>query len=117
MDKLALNAAIADHVEVLNQYSTNDNTDKKTLAIMIETLLCKFHKKEYFYLAMEKFCCEIHGLDPNELKNGWENHFVKVLNELTFVDHEGLADEIVDNIKSFYKIKSTSTINKTPIEE
>lgn len=105
MDKLTLHLAIADHVEVLNQYSTNNNTDKKLLATMIETLLCKFHKKEYFYLAMEKFLCEIHGMDPNELKIGWENYFPKVLNELTFVDHQDLASEIVENVKAFYKIK------------
>lgn len=105
MDKLALNAAIADHVEVLHQYSTNDNTDKKLLAVMIETLLCKFHKKEYFYLAMEKFCCEYHQLDPNNLKADWDIYFPTVLNELTFVDHKGLADEIVENVKAFYKIK------------
>jgi hypothetical protein len=105
MDKLALNAAIADHVEVLHQYSTNDNTDKNILAIMIERLLCMFNKKEYFYLAMEKFCCEIHNLDPNNLKADWDIYFPAILNERTFVDHKGLADEIVENVKAFYKIK------------
>jgi hypothetical protein len=105
MDKLKLNAVIADNVEVLHQYSTNDNTDKKTLAIMIETLLCKFQKKEYFYLAMEKFCCEIHNLGHNNFKADWDIYFPTILNANTFVDHNNLSNEIVENVKTFYKIK------------
>ena len=36
MDKVTLKNAIADHVEVLHQYSTNENTDKITFGIKPE---------------------------------------------------------------------------------
>jgi hypothetical protein len=106
MDKVALNNAIADHVEVLHQYSTNANTNKVTLCNMIEDLLCKFTKKEYFYLAMEKFLCGYHNLAPENLKTDWDICFANVLNGNTFETHPQLTDQVIVNVKHFYKLKA-----------
>ena len=105
MDKVALNNAIADHVEVLHQYSTNENTNKVTLCNMIEDLLCKFTKKEYFYLAMESFLIGRHGFSPIHLKADWDVNLANVLNWHTFKDHKHLSDQVVINVKQFYKLK------------
>ena len=106
MDKVHLNNAIADHVEVLHQYSTNENTDKISLCNMIEDLLCKFTKKEYFYLAMEKFLCGYHGFAPEYVKADWDINFPNILNWNTFKDQKHLSDQVVINVKQFYKIKT-----------
>ena len=98
MDKVTLKNAIADHVEVLHQYSTNENTDKITL--------CKFTKKEYFYLAMEKFLCDYHKFAPEYVKADWDINFPNILNWNTFKDHKHLSDQVVINVKQFYKIKT-----------
>ena len=105
MDKVHLNNAIADHVEVLHQYSTNANTDKILLCNMIEDLLCKFTKKEYFYLAMERFLCHCHSFAPENTKLDWDINFANVLNANTFESHPHLTDQVVLNVKQFYKLK------------
>jgi hypothetical protein len=106
MDKLQLNNAIKDHVEVLEQYLTNDNTDKKLLRDMIITLLCKFTKKEYFFLAMEHFLCENREHEPHMLKADWDIHLENYLNWNTFAEHKMYSTDVVNEVKAFYKIKN-----------
>jgi hypothetical protein len=100
MNKIQLNAAIADHVEVLRQYATNTNTDKPTLAAMCEVLLCKFHRKDYFNLAMKFLFPEL-----AEPQKEWALLLHDYLCSNTFAGQNELVVELIANVKKFYKIK------------
>ena len=57
-------------------------------------------------MAMEKFLCGYHGFAPEYVKADWDINFPNILNWNTFKDHKHLSDQVVINVKQFYKIKT-----------
>lgn len=94
---------IKQHVEVLQQYLSNDTTSHPTLAGMIVRILIKFFKKAYFEHALDIWF-ELENLKPvtkieDKLKT------LRSLLQRKF-DKE-LIDMIIDDTTKYYKIKST----------
>jgi hypothetical protein len=115
MDFVKLKKACEDHAEVLLQYAINTTTDRETLKDMFSTVLCKFVKKETFYVVIGLVL--EHDYEIEDIKKDWQTMLTHYLNTHTFVNNPEYTHEIIDRVKSFYKIKSTSTINKTEIDE
>ena len=102
MDNIQLKKAIAEHVEVLIQYTDNVQTDRELLKDMFVRIFCKFYKKEIFYTAVTLF---------NELKSGvndpmmkWDVQLIDCL-AATFPNNIEFPEAIVKEVKKFYKIK------------
>ena len=55
---------------------------------------------------MEKFLCDYHKFAPEYVKADWDINFPNILNWNTFKDHKHLSDQVVINVKQFYKIKT-----------
>lgn len=102
MDNLQLKKAIADHVEVLVQYTDNVQTDRELLKDMIIRIFCKFYKKPIFYSAVALFNEIKHGVNDPVMK--WEIQLIDALKP-TFPNNETYPDEIVKEIKKYYKLK------------
>ena len=115
MDFVKLKKACEDYAEVLLQYAINTTTDRETLKDMFSTVLCKFVKKETFYVVIGLVL--EHNYEIEDIKKDWQIKLTDYLNTQTFVNNPEYTDEIIDRVCKFYKIKSTSTINNTPIEE
>lgn len=102
MDNIQLKKAIAEHVEVLIQYTDNVQTDRELLKDMYVRIFCKFHKKEIFYTAVALF---------NEVKSGVNDPMMKwdiqLIDNLTatFPNNTEFPEAIVKEVKKFYKLK------------
>lgn len=97
-----IETAIKDHVDVLSQYMTNQNTDHSTLAGMIVRLLVKFFKKVYFEKALDIWF-EKENLKPS-VKIEDKIKTLKALLKRKF-DAE-LVDNIIADVNKYYKIKA-----------
>ncbi len=94
---------IKQHVEVLQQYMSNDNTTNPTLAGMIVRILIKFFKKAYFEYALDIWF-DLENLKP-VAKIEEKIKTLRSLLERKF-DKE-LIDMIIDDVTKYYKIKAT----------
>lgn len=101
MIEARMEAHIKQHVEVLQQYLSNDTTDHPTLAGMVVRILIKFFKKAFFEHALDIWF-EVENLQPVE-KIGDKIKTLRSLLERKF-DKE-LIDMIIDDITKYYKIK------------
>jgi hypothetical protein len=97
-----IESAIKDHVEVLSQYMTSQNTDHSTLAGMIVKILMKFFKKVYFEKALDIWF-EKENLKPS-VKIEDKIKSLKALLKRKF-DAE-LVDNIIADVNKYYKIKA-----------
>jgi hypothetical protein len=97
-----IESAIKDHVEVLSQYMTSENTDHPTLAGMIVKILMKFFKKVYFEKALDIWF-EKENLKPS-VKIEDKIKSLKALLRRKF-DAE-LVDNIIADVNKYYKIKA-----------
>lgn len=98
-----IESAISDHVEVLHQYMSNDNTDHPTLAGMMVRILIKFFKKVYFEKALDIWF-EKENLKPS-VKIEDKIKTLKSLLKRKF-DAE-LVDNIIADVNKYYKIKAS----------
>ncbi len=94
---------IKQHVEVLQQYMNNANTNHPTLVGMIVRILIKFFKRSYFEHALDIWF-EVENLKPVQKIEDK----IKTLRELLGrkFDTE-LIDMIINDITTYYKIKAT----------
>jgi predicted nucleic acid-binding protein len=94
---------IKEHVEVLSQYLTSNNTDKPKLGGMVVRILIKFFKRAYLEYALDIWF-EKENLQPAD-KIGVKLLRLRSLLERKF-DIE-LVDIIIADIVKHYKIKLT----------
>ena len=94
---------IKQHVEVLQQYMSNNTTSHPTLAGQIIRILIKFFKKAYFEHAMDVWF-ELENLKPVAKIEDKLKTLRKLLERK--LDKE-LIDMIINDVSQYYKIKLT----------
>lgn len=104
MLELRIKNAVHEHVDVLQQYMSNNNTGHKTLAGMLIRILIKFFKKPVFNYALDVwFERENIKLPENEKER------IEALKTILSRKFDtDLINDIVDDVIKYYKIKKSN---------